>query len=287
MTLSNIGTQSTASDFPATLQAKIDACPGAGGGLHPELSRVANELRHCVDAARGFEVLRDIAIERGRPEHIANREARELIKQKWNGGPATRADRTAVETKANVELIRDIVAKGDGGLAELRDQSPIKVDAADDGAADDIINLLFPDGDIIYVGKSECKGMARTHSELYARGIKLREWSHIVPNPMKERFVYDADGKTIFPRRMSNVAYRRWLVLDFDTAKFGRDGKTPTFWKPLIESWELQWITPKDAQSRSNSVFIQLRVSPRNGRRYRRKIPSLMVRGCRRDRRRA
>ena len=67
---------------------------------------MANHLRHIepyTDPERGCEFLRDLAIDRGRSERDAENEASELIKQKWNGAEASHTDRTAVQTKANVE----------------------------------------------------------------------------------------------------------------------------------------------------------------------------------------
>jgi hypothetical protein len=247
--------KSTTAEYPATVQDKINACPVAGGGLHARLCTVANELRHSVDAHRGFEILRDLAIERGRPTRTAETEARELIKR-WADDPATpvvRTDRAAVETKENVAEIRAIVARDTGGLAELRDQSPVRLDDSRE-TADDIVDLLFPDGDLICIGKQRRDGFIDTHSGYYQRDKRMADYAYIVPNPMGfPTCIGVEDDGTEFPahpRRMENVRYRRWLVIDFDTAKFGRDGETETFWKPLIEEWESQEITPKDAQSR-------------------------------------
>lgn len=242
----------TGAEYPATVQAKIDACPVAGGGLNFELCKVANELRHNVDAQRGLEILTNLAIERGRPRHTAASEARRLVDSKWNRDGRTAATPIirAPKTPANLDKIRRIVSESTETLASLRDQSLINVDACDGDATDDIIDLLFPDADTIFVGSLNT-GTAGTHAELYRDGLKLHKLSHIVPNPLRFRYAYDAmTGEPGLARQLGNIRYRRWLVIEFDATKFARDKVTPTFWQPLIEEWERRGITPKDAQAR-------------------------------------
>jgi hypothetical protein len=102
-------TMSSDGQPPPSLQRKIDACPAAGGGLHNYLSVVANELRHNVTPERGFEILRDLAIEHGRPAKDATNEARELLK-KWNHIQlSTHTIKATIEVTHDVTLINQVV----------------------------------------------------------------------------------------------------------------------------------------------------------------------------------
>jgi hypothetical protein len=80
---------------------------------------------------------------------------------------------------------------------------------------------------------------AGTGLNAYLRKVQaeLRHYPFICPNPMRERgeYEYGKEWKPEkpSPRRDSNVLYRRWLVIEFDVSPVARDGKTPTFWKPL------------------------------------------------------
>jgi hypothetical protein len=61
----------------------------------------------------------------------------------------------------------------------------------------------------------------------------MSEFAYIVPNPFREigQWISGKEWKTgkPSPKHDDNVQYRRWLCLEWDMSKFGRDGKLRHF----------------------------------------------------------
>ncbi len=232
---------------------KIDECPTAGSGLNRGLSTVAVSLRHETDEDPGIELLFNLAVERGRSERKARIEA-ERLRRKWRDlsdapAPAIGTCRERPKPKAaapDKDLISRAVSGSTLTVAQLTEMSPIKVDPADDSAAENIVDLLFPDRDIICASVKHWDAHCEPHGEAGLSGLNRAQF--LCPNPMREAGHYK-QGKPS-PRRNLNVLYRRWLVIEFDIARYGRDGVTPTFWKPTLDQWEQQGIGAQDAQAR-------------------------------------
>lgn len=234
----------------------IRKTPVPGEGLNRWLFPIAMCLiKDRISDDQGVELLYQLAYEKGRDERTARKEA-ERLRRLWTGNGPVKS--RPPDPKVNLDSIRELVSSNHTRVAGLVAQSPIKVDPNDADAADNIVDLLFPDGDIICVSSSNWGAFCYPHREIHkddnGTPLPLSEFSHIVPNPMREHGQWEfgkewKPGESS-PRRDSNILYRSWLCVEWDTSKFGRDDKTPTFWKSLIEEWETAGISPKDAQTR-------------------------------------
>ena len=253
-----VETETTSSPTLSTkTKCVIRKTPVPGEGLNRWLYPIAMCLiSDRVVEDQGVELLFQLAYEKGRDERTARKEA-ERLRRLWTGNGPVKSNRPP-DPKVNLESIREIVSSNHDRVADLVSRSSIKLDPSDDSAADNIVDLLFPDGDIICVSSSNWGAFCYPHREIQkddnGTPLPLSEFSHIVPNPMRECGQWKS-GKEwkpgeSSPRRDSNILYRRWLCVEWDTSKFGRDDVTPTFWKPLIEGWEAVGISPKDAQMR-------------------------------------
>ena len=215
--------------------------------MHNYLPVVAGGLKHYVSPDRGYEIIWQLAVARGRSESDARREARELLKR-WDGNytPSATTAPAPVKIGPDIERIKSIVSRSSVAVYDLWEASPMRFDERDDSGAHYALSQLFEPDEIICVSGHKKGGYAGTIRELLKRGHRFEFESYIVPNPLNSR---DATEGHTLARSLDNVAYRRWLVLEWDISRFGRDGKTPTFWKPLIEDWESRGISIKDAQA--------------------------------------
>jgi hypothetical protein len=99
----------------------------------------------------------------------------------------------------------------DGGLAELWELSPVRLEDSDQHT-EVIIDQLFPGNPLLCAGRSQSAFDTRHHDEW--RG-QLTGLQFIVPSPMTAVEGQTKDGK---PSRhtLSNTAPRRFLVCEFD-----------------------------------------------------------------------
>jgi hypothetical protein len=131
-------------------------------------------------------------------------------------------------------------------LADLAERSPVKFDD-DTSHAEEIIDVLFPSDSscevLLCVGKSKFRFATRDRS--IWRG-HLHRLPLIVPNPMLDYFGRTAEGCPS-QHTKANTARRVYLVVEFDFAEFGRDGKTRSCWAPLVREWRDRDISVADA----------------------------------------
>jgi hypothetical protein len=245
-------------EFPPHVQRKIDACPFESGGLHNHLSTVANALCHWVSVDRGEQIIRELAISRGRDERTAASEARELRK-KWVGKTQCTPGVTQVYTPMppappkptrDDALINRIVTQGSVTAAcDLRGASAIHFEDDDDTVTLCVLGQLFEPRDLVFVSRTPKTGNPVRLCNIgieYDRDL-LSRMSFIVPNPLRYNQV-PIDG--YLERCNANIKQVRWYVLEWDIAKYSRNGKTLTAWAPLIDEWQRAGITIRDANAR-------------------------------------
>jgi hypothetical protein len=249
----------TQADFPPSLQSKINSTPLAGDGLHAHLCTVKNELRHQAGWTRqdGYDFLYQLAIDHGRDNRTAHREAKELTTaEEWQDtklylGPSEPLQyRRSKEEKpvADPALIRQIVAAYETSFTPLYDlweASPLRFDENDSRVCPQILAELFEPEELVFLTCNERRGEAQTTSEWLSESKRLGRMSHLIPNPLKSR---QPTNSHYIARSDDNISYRRWIVVEFDFSRYGRDGKTPTKWMPLLDEWEASDLRPKDAQ---------------------------------------
>ena len=236
----------------------IRKTPVPGEGLNRWLYSIAACLiKDRISEDQGVELLFQLAYEKGRDERTARKEA-ERLRRLWSGNGPVKSSRPPAP-RPNLDKIREIVSENRATVADLAGRSPIKVDPNDTDAADNIVDLLFPDGDIICIGFQHWEAACYHHREIFKDDaetvpLPMCEVAYIVPNPMRERGHWTSgkqwkEGKPS-PRCDANVLSRRWLCVEWDMSKLSRDGSTPTFWKPILDEWESIGIPAKDAQTR-------------------------------------
>jgi hypothetical protein len=231
------------------LNALLAACPEAGGGLSAFLCKVANTIRHDWTEDEGFEILFNLAVDRGYPEKRARYHA-ERLRRKWHESMDGVPQRHATpKVEPNLNLIYQTVGSSNLTVATVAKASPVKIDPADTSAAENIVDRLLP-GAIICAGEDA----ASAHCD-YIRNLEgLENAQFLVPNPMREigDYQYGREWKPgkPSPRRDDNVLCCRWLVVEFDISRYGRDGKTRTFWADLLDNWEQEGISIQDAPVR-------------------------------------
>ncbi len=130
--------------------------------------------------------------------------------------------------------IRQIV-EDDITLADLVERAPIRFDD-ERSHAEEIIDILFPGDPLLCVAKSSYDFRTRRRSTW--RG-HLHRLPLIVPNPMLDIIGHTVEGR-LSEHTKEKTARRVYLVVDFDFAEFGRDGKTPSRWAPLVREWRSQ-----------------------------------------------
>lgn len=219
----------------------IRKTPVSGEGLNRWLYSIAKCLiQDRVPEDPGVELLFQLAVNQGRDERTAQKEA-ERLRRLWSGNGPTKSNRPT-DPKANLNSIREIVSGNHDRVADLVSRSPIKIDASDEDAADNIVDLLFPDGDIICVAGSIYYQVAYRHRDI---DDPLGMVQFIVPNPMRTEGAYQKD--VFSPKTNANVLYRRWLCVEWDVPT---DRSVPSFWHTLAKEWPDNGVTTKDAQVR-------------------------------------
>jgi hypothetical protein len=251
--------------LPFWLRELLDSCPAAGDGVHFWIFRVARHLLAHFDTKSTYEIIRAKAANCGRPIGKLEREIIVQIKgallHRWQPRDPkafAKAAQVPVEhllaftaaikmptphpwPEPDIESIHSIVSS-DILLADLAERSPVKFD--DEAShAEEIIDVLFPGDPLLCVGKSKYRFATRGR-EVW-RG-HLHRLPLIVPNPMLDYFGRTASGHPS-QHTKANTARRVYLGVEFDFSEFGRDGKTPSCWAPLVREWRNRDISVADA----------------------------------------
>jgi hypothetical protein len=171
---------------------------------------------------------------------------------------------TTIEIKADVDLIRHVVASSSLTVEDLRNS---RLNRVGDYSQADIIRHEFyrPDRQaLVAVGISREGAITMELDKLLApprfpNDPGLPKWQFIVPNGMRKPTgtvkTRDNDGKprTYQSSRCNDNACleesRRRMVAEMDYKKQNRDG-SDSILKPSILEWEAKGITIKDAQVR-------------------------------------
>jgi hypothetical protein len=250
--------------LPNWLKALLDSCPCAGDGVHFWIFRVARHLLAHFDQVGCFELIKAKATGCGRPQRKLEAEIASQIRnaqaRMWRPeDPVAWERRTGVcppdvsvplpppappWPQPDIEQIGVIVERG-FGLVDLFERSPIRFDDEQVSRAEEIIDILFPDDPLLCLGKSRAT-FATQRREVW-RG-HLHELPLVVPNPMLDYLGRTAEGH-FSEHTKANTARRTYLVAEFDFAEFGRDGKTPSCWAPLVRGWQDRGVTVADGSA--------------------------------------
>src|SRR5260370_578606 len=98
------------------------------------------------------------------------------------------------------------------GIVDIWENSPIRFED-NDCHTEAIIDILFPPGTLLCVGRSRSRFETRRREKLRRQ---LHTMQFVVPNPMTARF-----GRTLSGKRsahtLANTGERRFIVVEFDT----------------------------------------------------------------------
>jgi hypothetical protein len=195
---------------PRFIYDLLAAMPGRGGGLHPWLFRVARLFHPYRDEDEIIELLRAAtAGEPVKPGEIESAVARSKAAA-WIPGQSSRA-MPAPAWPAVDRKVRDAIIQSGGGLVDLWEASPVRLDD-NEAHTEALLDVLFPGNPLLCCGLSDSKFDTRSREEW--RG-QLSALQLIAPNPMTARSGLTQDGKAS-AHALSIRGRRRFLVVEFD-----------------------------------------------------------------------
>jgi hypothetical protein len=188
----------------------LAAMPGRGGGLHNWFFRVARLFHPYRAEPEIIELLRAAtAGEPVRPGEIENAVARSKAAA-WTPGQSSRVA-PAPAWPAVDRKVRDAIIQSGGGLVDLWEQSPVRLEDTK-SHTEALLDALFPGNPLLCCGLSDSKFDTRSREEW--RG-QLNALQLIAPNPMTARTGLTQEGKQS-AHALSITGARRFLVVEFD-----------------------------------------------------------------------
>ena len=198
------------STLPRFVRDLLASPPQRGNGLNIWLYRIARVLHPYRNANEIVHLLR--AVTDGEPIHAGEIE-RAVKRSKltaWEPGQPSRVV-PAPAWPAIDRTARDAIVQSGGGLVDLWEDSPVRVED-NETHTEALIDLLFPGNPLLCCGLSKSKFDTRSREEW--RGY-LSELQLIVPSPMTARTGLTQEGKES-AHALSNTGPRRYLVVEFD-----------------------------------------------------------------------
>jgi hypothetical protein len=242
--------------LPDFLQKLIDQPPIAGSGVHDWLFKTSRNLHAHMPAGEIEALLRSKLATCGRV--VPDREIKGAIKNSidfaWQPkGPVTpgaawhpvsstpNASIAAPPPKANLAKIERLIANDDIRVADLWHQSPMWFDG-EERQTEAIISLLFPGNPLLCCGKNTHDFDTKPREDWW---LQLESLSFLVPSPCNAVTGLTQEGK-VSKHCLANTGPRRFLVIEFDFSEYGRDGKTPAEWQPMLQRFKPRGITVQD-----------------------------------------
>jgi hypothetical protein len=200
--------------LPRFVESMLAAPPRAGEGVHTWLFRVARQLHVHLPAVEIVALLEGLVRDCGR--QVTRREITDAVQNAlpcaWQpGSSAVPVPVTSKWPGVNREQ-REAIVRDGGGLADLWELSPVRID---DNArhTESVIDRLFPDNPLLCCGKSSSDFDTRLRDDW--RG-QLSELQLIVPSPMSATTGTTKDGRES-KHTLDNTGIRRFLICEFDT----------------------------------------------------------------------
>ena len=205
---------SDARELPPFLIDMINSPPRTGEGVHAWLFRVARNLHAHLPAGQIVQLLEERTRQVGRAvsqKEIADA-VRNSLEAAWNPNGANAATKpVSTWPSVNAEQRSAIIRDG-GGLADLWECSPIRIED-NDRHTEDIVDALFPGNPLLCFGQSNSIFATKPREEWRGR---LADLQLIVPSPMTSLMGLTKDGKQS-EHSLNNTGPRRFLVCEFDT----------------------------------------------------------------------
>jgi len=201
-------------ELPTFLQDMIASPPHAGEGVHTWLFRVARQLHAHLPAAEIVRLLESRVANCGRnvPRSEIVAAVQNALACAWQPTGKAAPVQSVSKWPGVNQRQRDAIIRDGGGLADLWEASPIRIED-NEVHTEEIIDRLFPGNALLCCGKSNSAFDTRTRGEW--RG-KLSQLALIVPSPMSTVEGVTKEGK---PSRhtLNNTGPRRFLIVEFDT----------------------------------------------------------------------
>jgi hypothetical protein len=199
--------------LPAFLQELLAAPPQAGEGVHGWLFRVARQLHAHLPAGEIVSLLESRVATCGR--FVPRNEIVEAVKNSlacaWQPGSRSQPIHAAPKWPSVNQEQREAVIRNGGGLVDLWEQSPVRIE---DNAShtEEIIDALFPSDPLLCCGKSNSDFDTRSREQW--RG-QLSALQLIVPSSMMARSGLTKERKQS-AHALSITGPRRYLGVEFD-----------------------------------------------------------------------
>lgn len=201
-------------ELPVFLQDLLNAPPRAGEGVHHWLFRVARQLHAHLPAGEIVALLESRVAMCGRV--VTRKEILDAVQNSlacaWQPNQSTTRKPAYSKWPAVNQERREAITRDGGGLADLWELSPIRIE--DNRVhTEEIIDRLFAPDSLLCCGKSNSDFDTRPRE---AWRDELSALQFVVPNPMSAVEGVTKGGK---PSRhtLSNTGPRRFLIVEFDS----------------------------------------------------------------------
>ena len=199
--------------LPAFLQDMLAAPPQAGEGVHGWLFRVARNLHAHLPAGEIVSLLERRVENCGRfvPRSEIVSAVQNSLPCAWQRGKPAQPIHAAPKWPSVNQEQREAIIRNGGGLVDLWEQSPVRIE---DNAShtEEIIDALFSSDPLLCCGKSNSDFDNRSREQW--RG-QLRALQLIVPSPQTARSGLTKERKQS-AHALSITGPRRYLVIEFD-----------------------------------------------------------------------
>ena len=203
----------TAKALPQFVRDMLAAPPRAGGGVNLYVFRLARVLHPYRSEEEIHDILRAAIVGCGRA--VTEKEIQRAVERAravaWTPGESKHVSSTPPWPSLNLEQ-RDAILEGGGGLVDLWEASPIRIDD-NKPRTEEIIDALFPGNSLLCCGASMVDFATRAREDW--RG-ELSSLQLIVANPMTAQTGRTQDGK-LSAHTLENTGPRRFLIVEQDS----------------------------------------------------------------------
>lgn len=201
-------------DLPQFVRELLASPPKRGTG-HGWLFRVARQLHAHFPAVEIIALLENHTANHG--QRFTRREIVEAVQNSiataWQRNGQARAVPSTSKWPAVDQARRAAIISDGGGLADLWEASPIRIED-NDPYTEEIIDRLFP-GNQVLLCCGESNSVFDTRPREDWRG-ELSGMQLLVPSPMTARTGLTKDGRES-AHCLANTGLRRFLICEFDT----------------------------------------------------------------------
>jgi hypothetical protein len=205
-----------------SVQAVLDRLPEPGTGFNPGLMPVIWQLRRLkVSPETALEKLHETADGLGLPDN-RRKEIDIAVAKVYEAEPdGNYTESSWKHPGQNWNSIKDA----------LREDHRVDNLFTNEYSCWEYLKMLFPDRRSLI-----CFGLNQFTAVTKIRDSEIRPERNqfIVPSPMSAIFGYNQDGE-LSTQCLENTGPRRFLVVEWDIARYRKDTKVRTKWYPLIE----------------------------------------------------